>query len=379
MAKQLSHATLNTLLEERNAGYSLENLNLKGLDLRGLKITSVDGSCFDNTTNFSRTDLTNTDMSKMTKITDSATPTETATAVDAHLSAQGDDLAQAKAKLITDLNLVPRTLDNSIWALLGNDMYGREIRTGHEYLVNIGNVTKVDINGNPTNASSNKIRYEILSQNDINEAKSSFDSLTNEQIDDLLVKLNSRHLADISEGEVLYIKEWNGDTFTGTDGNTVELVPWKLFVVATNELSSDGTYGTITFFEDDTDVRVNAIHSHYLVEKKVNYSGVNEGVYKERDILPQRNIFINLEKEKIQNAKSIKELDIIELDFFKKYGINRNMLSNKKKLYLELNNENINSIIDYQVGSYSYLTDNLGKVESDSSGGGISAPGCVIS
>lgn len=378
MAKQLSHATLNTLLEERNAGYSLENLNLKGLDLRGLKITSVDGSCFDNTTNFSRTDLTNTDMSKMTKITDSATPTETATAVDAHLSAQGDDLAQAKAKLITDLNLVPSTLDQPIWALLANDR-GREISRGHEYLVNIGNVTKVDINGNPTTGSSNKIRYEILSQNDINEAKSSFDSLTNEEIDELLVKLNSRHLADISEGEVLYIKDWNGETATLLDNNTYPIVPWKLFVVATNELSSDGTYGTITFFEDYTDDRVTAIHSHYLVEEKINYSGVNEGVYKERDILPQRNIFINLEKEKIQNAKSIKELDIIELDFFKKYGINRNMLSNKKKLYLELNNENINSIIDYQVGSYSYLSDNLGKVESDSSGGGISAPGCVIS
>ena len=100
--KQLSQEMLDALLAERDAGYSLKGLNLKGKDLTGLKITSIEGSCFDNTTNFSRTDLRETDLSKMTKITDSATPTETATAVDAHLSAQGD-LANAKQNAISGL------------------------------------------------------------------------------------------------------------------------------------------------------------------------------------------------------------------------------------------------------------------------------------
>ena len=42
---------------------------------------------------------------------------------------------------------------------------------------------------------------------------------------------------------------------------------------------------------------------------------------------------------------------------------------------MELNNENLNSIIDYHVGSYGYLSDRLEEVESAS---GESAD-CVIS
>lgn len=99
MAKQLSQEMLETLLEERDAGYSLKGLNLKGLDLRGLKITSVEGSCFDNTTNFSRTDLTGTKMSKMTEITD-------VDLVDTHLAAVkpgDDDLETAKTNATNNL------------------------------------------------------------------------------------------------------------------------------------------------------------------------------------------------------------------------------------------------------------------------------------
>ena len=283
------------------------------------------------------------------------------------------DLAQAKANLIASLNLIsydPPPAAGTIFQIL-LDPRGREIGPkASNLLLYIGNVTKVDTNGNSTTNSSNKVRYEILSQNAINQAKSSFDSLTNVQIDELMGKLDSRPLADISEGEVLYIKE---------EDPVVGFIRWKQFVVATNELSSDGTYGTITFFDDDTDHRVTTLHSHYLEEEKEMYSGVEEGVYKRRNIL-QKSIFINSEIEKIQNAKSIKELNIIEIDFYKNYGITRNIsnhnrLTNKMKLHMELNNENLNSIIDYHVGSYGYLSDRLEEVESAS---GESAD-CVIS